>query len=194
MGETRVVPVLSWEQRMLAEAHAAAPASLAAVVALPPLPGWNINLYGAPPAKIMRAWRKAANGGHAGAQGQLGVCYELGIGVAKDAVAAAEWYAKAAAQGHGDAQHNLGLLYKNGSGVAQDFKAAAAWYAKAAAQGHASALCNLGSLYATGAGVVQDFKAAALCYAKAAAQGDPDAPAARDTCLARVAAAATSRP
>ena len=37
-GEFGVVPVQTWEQRMLAEAYAAAPASLAAFAALPPIP------------------------------------------------------------------------------------------------------------------------------------------------------------
>ena len=41
-GEFGVVPVLSWEQRVLAEALAAAPASFAATAALPPIPFWNI--------------------------------------------------------------------------------------------------------------------------------------------------------
>jgi TPR repeat protein len=174
-GEFGVVPVLSWEQRMLAEAHAAAPASLAATAALPPIPGWNIDRDGAPPSKIMRAWRKAADGGHARAQFRLGVCFSFGKGVEKDAVAAAEWYAKAAAQGLAAAQFNLGFLNANGSGVAQDLKAAAAWYAKAAAQGDADAQRNLGVLYQKGTGVAQDVKAAAAWFAKAAAQGDADA-------------------
>jgi TPR repeat protein len=138
-GETRVVPVLSWEQRMLAEAAAPAPASLAATAALPPIPKWETERDGAPPTKIMRAWRKAADGGHARARFKLGFCYYYGKGVVKDAVAAAEWYAKAAAQGYAGAQYNLGLLYENGTAVAQDFKAAAAWYAKAAASGYAEA-------------------------------------------------------
>jgi TPR repeat protein len=91
-----------------------------------------------------------------------------------------------------DTQYDLGILYKNGSGVAQDFKAAAAWFAKAAAQGNASAQCNLGVLYENGNGVAQDFKAAAEWYAKAAASGHAKAPAHRDACLARVAAAAAA--
>ena len=86
-GVFGVVPVLTWEQRMLAEAHAAAPASLAATAALTPMPDWNVVRDGAPPTKIMRAWRKAAEGGHAGAQCNLGVCY----GFAKEFAAAAEW-------------------------------------------------------------------------------------------------------
>ncbi len=174
-GEFSVVPVLSWEQRMLAEAHAAAPASLAAFAALPPIPVWDLEHDGAPPAKIMRAWRKLAESGHAGAQFFLGYFCGFGTGVAKDAVAAAEWYTKAAAQGHAGAQFNLGLRYENGKGVAQDFKAAFAWYTKAAAQGLALAQFSLGVLYENGMGVAQDFKAAAAWYAKAAAQGDASA-------------------
>jgi TPR repeat protein len=174
-GEFGVVPVLSWEQRMLAEAHAAAPASLSATAALPPIPLWNVKHDGAPPTKIMRAWRKAAEGGHAGAHFRLGYCYDHGKGVAKDAVTAAEWYAKAAAQGNAAAQMNLGLYYHIGKGVAQDVKTAAAWYARAAAQGHTGAQCNLGVLYVHGLGVAQDVKAAAAWYAKAAALGDASA-------------------
>ena len=174
-GEFSVVPVLSWEQRMLAEAYAAAPASLAAMVALPPIPEWDIERDGAPPTKIMRAWRKAADGGHALAQFKLGFCNYYGKGVARDAVAAAEWYAKAAAQGYADAQCNLGVLYQNGVGVAQELKTAAAWCAKAAAQGKAVAQFNLGVFYENGTGVAQDFKAAAAWYTKAAAQGYADA-------------------
>jgi hypothetical protein len=121
-GEFGVVPLLSWEQRMLAVAHAAAPASRAATAALPPLPKWSIGRDGAPPAKIMRAWRMAAEGGHATAQFHLGVCHRVGFSVAKDDTAAAGWYA--AAQGLADAQFNLGRLYEYGKGVAQDYKAA----------------------------------------------------------------------
>ncbi len=174
-GEFGVVPVLSWEQRMLAEAAAAAPASLAAAAALPPIPHWNVERDGAPPTKIIRAWRKAAEGGHAWAQYFLGYCYEFGKGVAVDCKAAAEWYAKAAAQGNAGAQSNLGYLYEKGKGVAQDFNAAAAWYAKAAVQGNAGAQFNVGVLYNNGTGVAQDFKTATAWYAKAAAQGDASA-------------------
>ena len=174
-GEFGVVPVQSWEQRMLAEAAAAAPVSLAATAALPPIPDWDLEHDGAPPTKIMRAWRKAAEVGHAGAQCELGYCYNFGKGVAVDCKAAAAWYAISAAQGVSNAQNNLGILYFNGTGVAQDFKAAAAWYAKAAAQGNADAQCNLGFFYANGTGVAQDFKAAAAWYAKAAAQGSASA-------------------
>jgi hypothetical protein len=138
-GEFGVVPVLSWEQRMLAEAAAAAPASLAATAALPPIPWWDFEHDGAPPTKIMRAWRKAAEGGHAKAQFWLGISYARGKGVAEDAVAAVELFKKAAAQGLAIAQSVLGVSYEQGEGVSQDFMAAAAWFAKAAAQDFAGA-------------------------------------------------------
>ena len=66
---------------------------------------------------------------------------------------------------------------------------AAVWLEKAAAQGFADAQYNLGVLYEKGKGVAQDFKTAAAWYAKAAAQGNVEAPARRDACLARAAAA-----
>jgi TPR repeat protein len=176
---------------MLAEAHAAAPASLAATAALPPIPHWNVERDGAPPTKILRAWRKAAEGGHARAQNTLGYCFDFGKGIAVDCKVAADWYAKAAAQGFASAQYNLGVFYEKGRGVEQDSKAAVAWYAKAAAQGHAVAQFNLGVFYAKGEGIAQDFKTAAAWFEKAAAQGDADAPPRRDDCLARAAAAAS---
>jgi TPR repeat protein len=175
IGETRVVPVQTWEQRMLAEANAAAPASLAATAAQPPIPWWDIEHDGVPPAKIIRAWKTAAASGHSRAQNNLGVCSAYGLGVTQDNTAAVAWYAKAAAQGDKDAQHNLCLRYESGSGVARDFKASAMWCARAAAQGHASAQCRLGSFYGEGVGVAQDFKASAAWLAKAAEQGYADA-------------------
>ena len=138
-GEFGVVPVLTWEQRMLAEAAAAAPASLAATAALPPLPAWDVALS-EPPAKIMKALRKAAEGGHAGAQCDVGFYYGKGLGVARDAAVAAGWFAKAAAQGHAPAQSNLGLCYLRGDGVARDEVLATSWLRKAAAQGFDNAI------------------------------------------------------
>jgi hypothetical protein len=174
-GEFGMVPVLSWEQRVLAEAAAAAPASRAATAALPPVPFWDVLHEGSPPTTVLRAWRKAAEGGHADAQNYLGVCCSFGMGVAKDTKAAAVWYAKAAAQGHADAQFNLGVGYNNGSGVAQDAKAAFEWYAMAAAQGSAAAQCALGIAYADGTGVAQDARAAFEWFIAAAVQGNADA-------------------
>jgi hypothetical protein len=174
-SEFGVVPVLTWEKRMLAEAAAAAPASRAAWAALPPIPEWDFERNGAPPSKIVRAWRKAADSGHSLAQVYIGLCYRYCKGAAKDHKAAAEWYTKAAAQGNALALCNLGHLFEHGKGVAKDLKSAAACYAKAAAQGNDMAQGYLGFLYTSGIGVAQDFKTAVEWYAKAAAQGDAHA-------------------
>ncbi len=66
-GEFGIMPVQTWEQRMLAEAAAAAPSSLATNAALPPIAMWSLARDGAT-TKIMRKWRKVAEGGHAMAQ------------------------------------------------------------------------------------------------------------------------------
>ena len=50
--------------------------------------------------KAAEYYEKAANLGHAKAQINLGVCYELGTGVPKDVDLAAQWYRKAADQGN----------------------------------------------------------------------------------------------
>jgi hypothetical protein len=171
-GEFGVVPVLTWEQRVLAEAAAAAPASLAAAAAQPLIPGWDLGSDGAPPAKIMRAWRHAAEGGHPFAQHLLGICYENGCSFVRDIEAAVARYAKSAAQGFAMSQRCLGVCYVNGSGVAKDHKIAFLWFAKAAAQGDAMAQFSLGFRYQHGLGVAQDSKAAAAWYTRASEQGN----------------------
>ena len=60
-------------------------------------------------------WLQAAAArGEAVAQFNLGVCYEKGTGVPKDAARAVEWYTRAAEAGDSDAQFNLGNCYKTG--------------------------------------------------------------------------------
>ena len=51
--------------------------------------------------------KKLFEQGHAGAQNNLGYCYENGIGVKKDVKEAVKLYHKAAEQGHTIAQNNL---------------------------------------------------------------------------------------
>ena len=88
-----------------------------------------------------------AEKGDAVAQHKLGVLYDHGWGVEKDAVHAVEWYRKAAEQGQVNAQYNLARMYDNGLGVKKDATQAVAWYRKAAEQGDADAQCNLGWMY-----------------------------------------------
>ena len=65
----------------------------------------------------------------------LGVSYQLGIGVAQDYAKAREWFEKAAGKGDGNSMGQLGLLYDNGQGVAQDYAKASEWFEKAAHKG-----------------------------------------------------------
>lgn len=86
---------------------------------------------------------RAAQGGQAWAQSDLGTAYELGIGVKQDISRAAGLYQKAAIQGYAGAQTNLGVLYGTGEGVKYDRKAAIYWLKKASAQGDKIAQGNL---------------------------------------------------
>ena len=72
----------------------------------------------------------------------LGICYNNGEGVAKDATEAVKWYRKAAEQGDARAQYNLGLCYDNGDGVTKDDVIAYMWHNLGAASGNEKAKRN----------------------------------------------------
>lgn len=116
-----------------------------------------------------------AEKGDSAAQSNIGVCYQKGLGVAKDEAQAVVWYRKAAEQGQAVAQSNLGMCYEYGLGVTKDLIQALTWYRKAADQGDTTAQTNLGSLYATGVGVLKDEAQAAILFQKAAEQGAKEA-------------------
>ncbi|MGH9605520.1 MAG: hypothetical protein ACRD3N_07450 [Terracidiphilus sp.] len=120
-------------------------------------------------------YRKAAEQGHAHAQGFLGHFYATGRGVPEDYAQAAVWSRKAAEQGDAPPQLDLGNLYYYGAGIPQDREQAAVWYRKAAEQGFAAAQNRLGTLYRDGEGVPQDCAQAAVWFLKAAEQGNADA-------------------
>ena len=79
----------------------------------------------------MRWYRKAADQGLANAQNSLGLCYDNGTGVNKDAREAVKWYRKAANQGYAWGQYNLGGCYLYGTGVTKNKLAGKAWLEKA---------------------------------------------------------------
>ena len=70
--------------------------------------------------------------GNAKAQNNLGVMYDNGEGVIKDAAEAVKWFRKAAEQGYAYAQNNLGVMYEYGNGVIKDAAEAVKLYRKAA--------------------------------------------------------------
>eukprot|EP00300_Choanocystis_sp_HF-7_P020298 c20559_g1_i2.p1 GENE.c20559_g1_i2~~c20559_g1_i2.p1 ORF type:complete len:802 (+),score=165.47 c20559_g1_i2:36-2441(+) len=115
---------------------------------------------------------KAAEAGDDGAQYDLGVRYENGIGIGADMARALHWYTKSGEQGNTDALYNLGVIYATGRGVEKDEALAVGWYSKAAELGHAVAQFKLGVMYANGLGVSQDYNKAIFWYEKSAEQNN----------------------
>ena len=115
--------------------------------------------------------RAAAAQGHAGAQYNLGACYQRGEGVEQNMQRAVELYQAAAAQGVAQAQCYLGVCYERGEGVRQSMSRAVEMYRAAAAQGRAEAQFALAECYYEGEGVEQSMSRAVELYQSAAAQG-----------------------
>ena len=113
----------------------------------------------------------AARRGLAEAQYELGVAYDLGLGVTQNHAIAAGWYQRAAEQGLTDAQYNLATLYDEGLGTPRDIERARGWYMRAADAGQARAMNNLGYIYEKGLGGSRDFGKAVVWYRRAARQG-----------------------
>lgn len=122
-------------------------------------------------AEALRLFRQAAEKGYAPAQYNLGLCYELGRGVAVDARQAFKYYLMSAEQGFTPAQFNVGNMYAEGRGVGQDFFEANLWYKQAADSGLAEAQYNLGLGYEQARGVKKDESQAARWYKAAADHG-----------------------
>jgi len=119
--------------------------------------------------------QRAADGGLAWAQYNLGLMYQKGEGVARSAAEAAHWYGLAASQGFGEAQQRLADLYYLGQGVPRSYTQAAHWYRRAAEQGNARAQFQLGHLYDVGLGIEHDYTQYRYWTRMAAEQGHEDA-------------------
>jgi TPR repeat protein len=117
----------------------------------------------------------AAERGHSGSMIELGLLFELGLGVPKNQATALTWYEKAAESGDPQAAYQLGQWSESGAGGDVDLAAAKTWYEKAAALGSASAMNQLGVFYQEGRGVAKDVAAAHAWYGKAAALNFPAA-------------------
>jgi TPR repeat protein len=126
------------------------------------------------------AWyKRAADAGSAFGMLQLGVCYENGEGVEKDADQAAALYAKAFRTASVDAQTDgasamcLGLMSQEGKGMAEDVAWKFAFYRKAADRGEPFSLMLLAT--AGGFGIGQHEERELEAYATAADAGNLDA-------------------
>ena len=120
-------------------------------------------------------WRPLAEQGDTEAQFNLGVMYDEGRRIPRDAVEAVHWYHKAAGQGHVEAQYRLGAMYAGGEGVPENYTEATRWLRMAAEQGHAETQYSLGVVYERSAGVPENNAQAYAWYIVAAAQGDAHA-------------------
>jgi TPR repeat protein len=125
--------------------------------------------------KALKLAEEAAARGEPEAHTLIGQIFENGLGVAKDEIKAAEWYAKGAALGDMHAQFRLGVMLIEGRGVKQDRQKAASFFELAAAQNHALAQYNLALLYIEGFARPQDFAKAAQLLELSARQDHPQA-------------------
>jgi len=122
-------------------------------------------------ALALRAYRKAAEMGHAGAQNRLGWMYEKGEGVDADYNEAVKWYRAAAEQGHVNAMNDLGYMFRQGWGVTQNYADALHWFRKAAEKYDSYAEYNLGQMYENGWGTEKDMDEAVRWFRRSAARG-----------------------
>ena len=79
-----------------------------------------------------------AEGGHADAQGALGILYREGRGVPQDLDEAVKWFRLGARRGDPGAQTSLGLAYFDGKGVAANPTKALVWFTVAASKAGAN--------------------------------------------------------
>jgi peptidoglycan hydrolase-like protein with peptidoglycan-binding domain len=112
------------------------------------------------------AWfRRAADAGSPTAAFTMGVLYERGFVVERNAGRAVEWYRKAADAGVGPAEHNLALLLRDGKGAPQDGPKAVELLRSAARHGMTASAFALGDLYEHGGAVLKDPAAALAWFA-----------------------------
>lgn len=113
--------------------------------------------------------------GYPQGQFQLGLMYQLGIGVKKNIEEAVKYYQLAATQNNAKAQYALALLALTGKGIDKDYKEAEDWLTKSALSGNVDAQYLLGQLYEFGYGesdsknyIAKDLVAAKTMYGLAA--------------------------
>lgn len=127
--------------------------------------------------------RKAAEKGHAGAQGMLGLMYAIELVGERDQVLAAKWYQLAANQGNANAQYKLAVIYAGAGGmkysaaksVPKDIDKAKEWATKAAQHGVAKAQTLLGALLLKTGTSEKAYAESFSWLRKAATQADPEA-------------------
>lgn len=115
-----------------------------------------------------REFRSLAENGHAKSQRQLGIMYEMGLGIEKDYPKARKWYQKSAIQGDTEAQNRL---------IEMRQKALANTYPPPVPDNYQGSITDpqaqfdLGVIYFRSEGVEKDFTTAYRWFYKAADQG-----------------------
>ncbi len=126
-------------------------------------------------ARALEILKPLAEQGNSQAQITMGLMYDYGHGVPKDATESIRWYRMAAEQGVPLVQHDLGVKYFQGQGVRQNYQEAAKWWEMSANAGVADSQFNLGLMYYRGIGIDKDFERAAKLFEAAAKQGHGNA-------------------
>lgn len=125
--------------------------------------------------------RLKAEAGDPEAQYNLGVIYDLGVGITRSYAESGKWYLKAASQGLAEAQFQLGVRYfEFGKKSRENYTTAFTWFFKAAGQGVPEAQYNVGVMYQLGRGVPSNHLEAYKWFNIAAAQGYAKAVFARE--------------
>ncbi len=146
-------------------AGATAPAGIAAPATKPAADSGDA-------ADRLKSLRDIAEQGKADAQIDLGLAYAKGEGVARDDVAARQWFQRAAAQGVAQAQFLLGSMLERGRGGPRSYDEALLWYQRAAEQSYPPAEAAMGRFYGRGLGVARDLRQRTEWFRRAADHGN----------------------
>ena len=119
----------------------------------------------------LREWKPLAEQGNSLAQYNVGLIYNNGNGIPRDAITAAEWFRLAADQGDVRAQYMLGVMYARGDGVSKDLKTSVKWFKTSAEQGFPLAQYNLAFSFYDGSGIARDLVSAYMWFKLAAFSG-----------------------
>jgi TPR repeat protein len=117
----------------------------------------------------IKLFRKAYNQcGDAVSGNILGILYQNGVGVSKDAYEAAKYYRKASDLGDVNAKFNLGLLYLSGENIKKDEAEAVKLFKEASEKGFTRAQMFLANAYEHGQGIEKNEEKAFEWYSKVA--------------------------
>jgi tetratricopeptide (TPR) repeat protein len=117
-------------------------------------------------------YQRAAEGGNASSQNNLGLTYSEGTGTTRDPAQAALWFRRAAEQGLAVAQRNLAILLSTGDGIEKNLSEAIRLLTLAAESGYADAQNDLGEAFLEGCAGKRDVTQAAKWFLEAAQHGN----------------------